>query len=71
MLLAARVGLEVNLLGLSLRVDPVRPGLELPALEGLGMARLRSGPRSSSRHSVTNWRRRIASNSGTDTFISK
>jgi hypothetical protein len=31
-LLAAREGLEVNLLGLSFGVDPVRPALKLPAL---------------------------------------
>ena len=39
-LLAAREGLEVNLLGLSLGVDPVRPALKLPALGRLGMVRL-------------------------------
>ena len=39
-LLAAREGLEVNLLGLSLGVDPVRPALKLPALGRLGMLRL-------------------------------
>jgi hypothetical protein len=39
-LLAAREGLEVNLLGLSLGVDPVRPALKLPALGRLGMMRL-------------------------------
>ena len=39
-LLAAREGLEVNLLGLSLGVDPVRPALKLPALGRLGMAGL-------------------------------
>ena len=39
-LLAAREGLEVNLLGLSLGVDPVRPALKLPALGRHGMARL-------------------------------
>ena len=33
-------GLEVNLLGLSLGVDPVRPALKLPALGRLGMMRL-------------------------------
>ena len=37
---AAREGLEVNLLGLSLGVDPVRPALKLPALGRLGMAGL-------------------------------
>ena len=39
-LLAAREGLEVNLLGLGLGVDPVRPALKLPALGRLGMVRL-------------------------------
>ena len=39
-LLAAREGLEVNLLGLSFGVDPVRPALKLPALGRLGVARL-------------------------------
>jgi hypothetical protein len=39
-LLAACEGLEVNLLGLSLGVDPVRPALKLPALGRLGMAGL-------------------------------
>jgi hypothetical protein len=39
-LLAARGGLEMNLLGLSLGVDPVRPALKLPALGRLGMVRL-------------------------------
>ena len=39
-LFAAREGLEVNLLGLSLGVDPVRPALKLPALGRLGVARL-------------------------------
>jgi hypothetical protein len=39
-LFAAREGLEVNLLGLSLGVDPVRPALKLPALGRLGMVRL-------------------------------
>ena len=39
-LLAAREGLEVNLLGLSLGVDPVRPALKLPALGRLAMLRL-------------------------------
>jgi len=39
-LLAARGGLEMNLLGLSLGVDPVRPAQKLPALGRLGMARL-------------------------------
>ena len=39
-LLAAREGLEVNLLGLSLGVDPDRPALKLPALGRLGMAGL-------------------------------
>jgi hypothetical protein len=39
-LFAAREGLEVNLLGLSLGVDPVRPALKLPALGRLGMAGL-------------------------------
>ena len=38
--LAAREGLEVNLLGLSLGVDSVRPALKLPALGRLGIARL-------------------------------
>jgi hypothetical protein len=33
----------VNLLGLSLGVDPVRPALKLPALGRLGMAGLWSG----------------------------
>ena len=39
-LLAAREGLEVNLLGLSFGVDPVRPALKLPALGRFGMAGL-------------------------------
>jgi hypothetical protein len=39
-MLAAREGLEVNLLGLSLGFDPVRPALKLPALGRLGMAAL-------------------------------
>ena len=39
-MLAAREGLEVNLLGLSFGVDPARPALKLPALGRLGMARL-------------------------------
>jgi hypothetical protein len=39
-LLAAREGLEVNLLGLGLGVDPVRPTLKLPALGRHGMAGL-------------------------------
>jgi hypothetical protein len=39
-LFAAREGLEVNLLGLSLGVDPVRSALKLPALGRLGMAGL-------------------------------
>jgi hypothetical protein len=39
-LLAAREGLEVNLLGLSLGVDPVRPALTLPALGRFGIGGL-------------------------------
>jgi hypothetical protein len=39
-MLAGREGLEVNLLGLSFGVDPVRPALKLPALGRLGLARL-------------------------------
>src|SRR5258708_24758972 len=39
-MLAGREGLEVNLLGLSFGVDPVRPALKLPALGRLGVARL-------------------------------
>ena len=39
-LLAAREGLEVNLLGLSLGADPVRPALKLPALGRLVMENL-------------------------------
>jgi len=39
-LLAAREGLEVNLQGLSLWIDPVRPAPKLPALGRLGMADL-------------------------------
>jgi hypothetical protein len=39
-LLATREGLEVNLLGLSFGVDPVRPALKLPALGRFGMASL-------------------------------
>jgi hypothetical protein len=39
-MLAAREGLDVNLLGLSFGVDPVRPALKLPALGRLGLARL-------------------------------
>src|SRR4029077_3406444 len=39
-LLAAREGLEVNLLRLSFAVDPVRPALKLPALGRFGMAGL-------------------------------
>ena len=38
-LFAARKGLEVNLLGLSLAVDPIRPALKLP-LGRFGMAGL-------------------------------
>jgi hypothetical protein len=37
---AAREGLEVNLLGPSLGVDPVRPVLKLPAFGRLGMVHL-------------------------------
>ena len=39
-LFAARKGLEVNLLGLSLAVDPIRPALKLLALGRFGMAGL-------------------------------
>jgi hypothetical protein len=39
-MLAAREGLEVNLLGLSFGIDLVRPALKLPALGRLGLARL-------------------------------
>ena len=39
-LFAARKGLEVNLLGLSLAADPIRPALKLPALGRFGMAGL-------------------------------
>jgi hypothetical protein len=39
-MLAAREGIEVNLLGLSLGVDPVMPASKLQALGRLGMARL-------------------------------
>lgn len=39
-LLGAREGLEVNLLGLSFGIDPVRPALKLPAPGRLGVARL-------------------------------
>ena len=39
-LLAAREGLEVNLLGLGLGADPVRPALKLPALGRLVMENL-------------------------------
>jgi hypothetical protein len=39
-LLAAREGLEVNLLGLSFGVGPVRPALKLPALGRFRMAGL-------------------------------
>lgn len=39
-MLAAREGLEVNLLGLSFGIDPVRPALKLPALGRLGRPRL-------------------------------
>src|SRR5215471_19945075 len=38
--LAAREGLEVNLLGLGLGADPVRPALKLPALGRLVMENL-------------------------------
>jgi len=38
--LAAREGLEVNLLGLSFGVDPVRPALKLPALGRFRLERL-------------------------------
>jgi hypothetical protein len=38
-LLAAREGFEVNLLGLSLGIDPIRPALKLPALGRFGLAR--------------------------------
>ncbi|MGC2412790.1 MAG: DUF3750 domain-containing protein [Stellaceae bacterium] len=39
-MLAAREGLEVNLLGLSFGVDPARPALKLPALGRFGLAQL-------------------------------
>lgn len=39
-LLGAREGLEVNLLGLSFGIDPVRPALKLAAPGRLGVARL-------------------------------
>jgi len=39
-LFAARKGLEVNLLGLSLAVDPIRPALKLPVLGRLVMENL-------------------------------
>ena len=39
-LAAAKKGIEMNLLGLSLGVDPVRPALKLPALGRLGLQRL-------------------------------
>jgi hypothetical protein len=39
-LLAAPEGLEVNLLGLSFGVDPVRPALKLPALGRFRLERL-------------------------------
>jgi hypothetical protein len=39
-LVAADEGFEVNLLGLSLGVDPVRPALKLPAIGRLGLHRL-------------------------------
>jgi hypothetical protein len=38
-LVAAKEGLEMNLLGLSLGVDPVRPALKLPAIGRLGVQR--------------------------------
>jgi hypothetical protein len=38
-MLAAREGLEVNLLGLSFGVDRVRPASKLPAVGRLGLAR--------------------------------
>ena len=39
-LIAADEGFEINLLGLSLGLDPVRPALKLPAIGRLGMSRL-------------------------------
>lgn len=39
-LIAAKEGFEVNLLGLSLGLDAARPALKLPALGRLGLARL-------------------------------
>jgi hypothetical protein len=39
-LVAADEGFEMNLLGLSLGVDPVRPALKLPAIGRLGLHRL-------------------------------
>jgi hypothetical protein len=39
-LVAAHEGFEVNLLGLSLGVDPARPALKLPAIGRLGLHRL-------------------------------
>jgi hypothetical protein len=38
-LVAAEEGFEMNLLGLSLGVDPVRPALKLPAIGRLGLER--------------------------------
>ena len=38
-MLAAREGLEVNLLGLSFGIDPAGPALKLPALGRVGLAR--------------------------------
>jgi len=38
-MIAAQEGFEVNLLGLSLGIDPVRPALKLPAIGRLGLAR--------------------------------
>ena len=45
-LLAAREGLEVNLQGLGLWIDPVRPALKLPAPVTLGMAAINGSRRS-------------------------
>jgi hypothetical protein len=39
-LVAADEGFEMNLLGLSLGIDPVRPALKLPAIGRLGLQRL-------------------------------
>ena len=43
-LAASTEGIEINLLGLSLGVDPIRPALKLPAIGRLGMQRVIQHP---------------------------